>query len=149
MAKKINTEILINATPARVWSILTDFEQYPAWNPFIPSITGELITGSKLLVNIRPPGKKYMRLTPTVLTCDVNKELSWLGHVFFKGILDGEHKFNLLDQGNGTTIFSQSEIFSGVLLPIFWKQFKDSTIKGFEEMNTRLKELSEQQPKGI
>jgi len=28
-AKEIKTEILINATPEKVWAILTDFENYP------------------------------------------------------------------------------------------------------------------------
>ena len=39
MAKEIKTEILINATPEKVWSILTSFDNYPNWNPFIKSIT--------------------------------------------------------------------------------------------------------------
>jgi uncharacterized protein YndB with AHSA1/START domain len=40
MSKEINTEILINATPKKVWSILTNFAEYPNWNPFIKSIKG-------------------------------------------------------------------------------------------------------------
>ena len=35
MKKEIKTEILIKASPQIVWSILTDFENYPHWNPFI------------------------------------------------------------------------------------------------------------------
>jgi hypothetical protein len=38
MAKEIKTEILINATPEKVLSILTIFDNYPNWNPFIKSI---------------------------------------------------------------------------------------------------------------
>ena len=39
--KRIETEILIEADPEKVWSILTDFENHPKWNPFIKAITGE------------------------------------------------------------------------------------------------------------
>jgi Polyketide cyclase / dehydrase and lipid transport len=38
--KEIVTEIEINAAPSRVWQVLTDFEKYPIWNPFIKKITG-------------------------------------------------------------------------------------------------------------
>jgi len=41
--KKIETEIIINTTPERVWEILIDFENYPNWNPFIRAIVGDLI----------------------------------------------------------------------------------------------------------
>jgi uncharacterized protein YndB with AHSA1/START domain len=42
MAKEIKTEILINASPDKVWAILTDFDNYPSWNPFITSLKGEV-----------------------------------------------------------------------------------------------------------
>ena len=38
--KEIVREIEINAPPSRVWQVLTDFEKYPTWNPFIKKITG-------------------------------------------------------------------------------------------------------------
>lgn len=31
----------INASAANVWQVLTDFENYPAWNPVIKKITGK------------------------------------------------------------------------------------------------------------
>lgn len=33
MAKEVKTEILIKAAPEKVWAILTNFENYPNWNP--------------------------------------------------------------------------------------------------------------------
>ncbi len=39
--KQIETEILINAKPDKVWQVLTDFESHSKWNPFIKSISGE------------------------------------------------------------------------------------------------------------
>ena len=40
MDKQLHTSIDIDATPERVWEILTDFAAYPQWNPFMPEVTG-------------------------------------------------------------------------------------------------------------
>ena len=144
MAKEIKTEILINATPEKVWSILTNFDNYPNWNPFIKSIKGEVKVGNIITARIEPREAKEMTFKPKILTFETNKELKWLGHLLFAGLFDGEHKFELIDNGNGTTIFIQSERFKGILVPLFKKQLDNNTKKGFEEMNSKLKELAEQ-----
>lgn len=144
MAKEIKTEILINITPEKVWSILTDFDNYPNWNPFIKSIDGEVKVGNKIKARIRQSESKEMTFNPKILTFETNKELSWLGHLLFAGLFDGEHKFELIDNGNRTTTFRQSEKFKGIFVPLLKKQLDNNTKKGFEEMNRKLKELAEQ-----
>ncbi|MEJ8597479.1 SRPBCC domain-containing protein [Riemerella anatipestifer] len=141
MAKEIKTEILINATPEKVWSILTNFDNYPNWNPFIKSIKGEVKIGNKIKVSIQPPNSKEMTFKPRVLAFETNKELRWIGHLLFKGLFDGEHKFELIDNGNGTTTFKQSEKFKGIFVGLL---NLENTKKRFEAMNKKLKELSEQ-----
>ena len=147
MAKNIITEIPIQAKPEKVWAILTDFGNYPQWNPFIPSIKGEVKPGNRIEIRIEPPNGKGMTFTPTVLAKVENKELRWLGKLFFSGLFDGEHKFELVDNGNGTVKFIQSEKFTGVFVGLFiFLDFfnPEKTQKGFIEMNEKLKALSEQ-----
>jgi len=72
-----------------------------------------------------------------------NKEYSWNGNLFFPGLFDGEHKFELIDHGNGTTTFKHSEKFNGILVPLFKKLLDYNTKNGFEAMNRKLKELAE------
>jgi len=143
MAKEIKTEILIHATPEKVWSILTNFGNYPNWNPFIKSINGELKVGNKITARIEPPEANGMTFKPRILTFETNKELSWLGHLIIPGLFDGNHKFELIDNGNGTTTFIQSENFKGILVPLLKKQLDNNTKRGFVEMNKKLKELAE------
>ncbi|MEJ7678029.1 MAG: SRPBCC domain-containing protein [Segetibacter sp.] len=123
MATEIKTEIIINAAPEKVWAILTNFDNYPNWNPFIRSIQGEVKVGNKIIIKIEPPGAKGMTFNPKVLTFETNKELKWLGPLLFTGVFDGEHKFELIDNRNSTTTFIQSEKFKGVLVPIFKANF--------------------------
>lgn len=143
MAKEIKTEILINASPEIVWAVLTNFDDYPNWNPFIKSIKGEAKVGKKITARIEPPDAKGMTFKPKILVFDQNKELRWLGNLLFAGLFDGEHKFELIDNKNGTTTFIQSEKFKGIFVPMFKKMLEINTKKGFEEMNEKLKQVAE------
>lgn len=143
MALEIKTEIVISATTEKIWTILTEFDEYSNWNPFIKSIEGKIEVGNRIIVQIAPPKAKKMTFKPKILTLNKNRELSWLGLLLFPGIFDGHHKFELKDNNNGTTTFTQSEIFKGILVPLFKKQLKTNTKNGFIEMNKKLKELAE------
>lgn len=145
MGKEIITEIQINATPEKVWQILTGFERYTGWNPFIVSLTGNVEKGSRIKVELRPPGKKGMVFTPQVLVFEKNTEFRWLGKLFLAGIFDGEHIFRLVDNGNGTTTFIQQEKFRGIFVPFLTKMLDKNTRVGFEAMNLALKEQAEKQ----
>ena len=141
--KSIHTEIEIDASPAQVWDILMDFEKYPEWNPFIKSISGNATVGGNLKVVMQQPDSKSMTFKPKCLIAEPNKEFRWLGHLFIKGLFDGEHIFKLREREGGTTKLVQCENFNGLLLPIFWKQLNSKTISAFEQMNTALKNRAE------
>ena len=134
MTKQIKTSIIIEASREKIWGILTDFENYTEWNSFIKSISGELKVRNRIKINVQG-----MTFKPIVLTLKQNTELKWLGNLWFRGLFDGEHKFYLTDNGNGTTNFEQSENFSGILVKIFTKSLEKETKNGFEKMNKELK----------
>jgi hypothetical protein len=134
MAKQIKTSITIDASKEKIWKILIDFENYPEWNSFIKSVTGDVKVGGQIKIKLQG-----MTFKPNVLIFNENTELKWLGHLLFKGLFDGEHKFKLTDNGNGTTNFEQSENFSGVLVKLFSKSLDKDTKNGFEQMNRELK----------
>jgi hypothetical protein len=141
--KHIRTEIVIHATPAEVWNVLTDFNRYPEWNPFITSLKGVSTKGEKLVARMEPPNGSAMTFRPTVLIANRNKELRWLGHLLFPGLFDGEHIFELYENTDGTTTFVQREEFTGILVPLFSKMLDTKTLAGFEFMNKQLKQRVE------
>lgn len=141
MIKKIETEIVIEQTPQKIWKILTDFENYGNWNPFIKSITGKVEIKNIIKISIQSPNSSKMIFKLRVLTKVDNVEISWLGSILFKGLFDGNHKFELIDNYNGTTTFKHSEEFSGIFAQFF---NPENTKKGFILMNEELKKIAEE-----
>ncbi|MFT6815679.1 MAG: hypothetical protein ACJAZ3_001590 [Sphingobacteriales bacterium] len=135
---QIITNIEINASPSKIWSILSDFDKYPNWNPFVKSVLGKVKTGNKIKVNVQG-----MDFEPTILEFTKDKELRWKGQLLFKGLFDGEHSFKLVDLKNGSTRFEHSETFKGILVPLFKKKLQTDSKAGFIAMNEELKRLSE------
>ena len=140
--KLLKTEIKINASPERVWSILTDLEKYTEWNPFIKNAKGKVQAEQKLEVIISPPNSKEMVFKPVVKSVIENSEFIWLGRFLFPGIFDGEHIFNL-ESLDDQTLLVQKENFSGILVPIMWNNLDTNTRAGFELMNKALKARAE------
>ncbi len=135
----IKTEIEIAATPERVWSILTDFNAYAQWNPFIRSIAGDIKTGERLTVFVQPTGSKGMRFRPTVLVALPRQELRWLGHLLLPHIFDGEHYFHIEPLSANRVRLVQGEKFSGLLVALFKSSLDGGTKSGFIAMNQALK----------
>jgi hypothetical protein len=135
--RTIQDTIDIPASRAAVWRVLTATEHYGAWNPFIPRLEGELRTGGRLRVTIRPPGRN-MTFTATVVAVEEDHLLRWRGRLGVRGVLDGEHEFRLQPLPDGGTRLTQSESFSGVLVPLVSGGLDDIRI-GFAQMNQALR----------
>jgi hypothetical protein len=144
LVREIRAETVIDASPEIVWRVLTDFAAYPDWNPFIRSIEGKPWVGTRLSVEIRPPGRRSMRFRPRVLRVAKDRELRWIGRVLIAGLFDGEHRFTIIPEGDRSR-FVQAEIFTGLLVPVI--DLTDTlrvTHLGFLLMNRALRERAEQ-----
>lgn len=136
---EISTVIDINAPVEVVWRELVNFAAYPAWNPFIRSIEGELALGGRLSIWVCPPNNKGMRFKPLVRELEEHHKLVWLGSLLFPGLFDGEHCFKLAALDGEHTRLVHKEKFSGILVPLFWPKLDKDTRQGFADMNQALK----------
>lgn len=141
--RHLTADITIAATPERVWEVLTDFEAYPEWNPFIVEIAGEPTVGTRLEAKIQPAGKKATRFRPTVTDAKAQTEFAWLGTLGFKGVFDGHHRFELEPTPDGGTRFTQSERFTGILTRPIMAMIGKATEAGFTAMNEALRDRAE------
>lgn len=136
---KICTDITIEAPITDVWDMLTDFEKYEKWNPFIKCIKGTFELGSKLEVYLQPPGMKGTSMSPVLSKIEPVNEFRWMGNLWIKGIFDGEHAFRLEELENERTRLIQCERFRGILAPLILHLIGDKTREGFQRMNSSLK----------
>ena len=116
----IQTSADIDATPAAVWAVLTDYDSYPEWNPTQNGLDGA-----------------------TVVQSVTNETLRWETTTGVIGIFDGERTFTLEPLDDGGTRLTQSELFRGVVVPFVGASLKDETAPGFHAMNAALRERVE------
>jgi hypothetical protein len=143
MAKQLSAQVDIDASPERVWQVLTDFPAYPEWNPFMTSASGRPTTGSRLVVHLQPVGGRAFTMRPTVLEATPGRRLRWLGHLGVAGIFDGEHSFTIEPHGDGHTRLAQRERFRGLLVPLLARSLDRHTLPAFDLMNQALKHRAE------
>jgi len=142
MSSTIERSIEIDASPTTVWSVLTDTDAYPDWNPFMTKLAGAFTVGATLEVRIEPPTARPMTFKPTLLAVEPERELRWLGRFILPGLVDGEHSLRIEPLAEGRSRFIQTERFSGLLVrPL--RSMLGKTELGFEQMNAALKARAE------
>ena len=143
MSKQLVSHSDIDATPAQVWDVLTDFSAFHDWNPFIFDADGRAEVGVRLTLRMRPEGGRPLTLRPTVLEAETGRRLRWRGKLGVRGILDADHRFTLEVIDDGVRL-RQEETFSGVLVPFVARSLDRGTLPAFAAMNEALKQRVEQ-----
>jgi hypothetical protein len=143
-SKEVRTEIDIRASDERVWQILTDFPNFVNWNPFITKISGDLKKDARLKVRIQPLGERAMTFRPIILNVEPKRELHWIGRLAVPGLFSGEHIFTIEPLGKDHVRFIHREIFTGLFVLIYARNFDTNIRQGFEDMNQALKAKAEQ-----
>ena len=141
--KIIETSIVIDSTPEKVWGILTKFEEYALWNPFMTKVIGSATLNSKIEVNIKTISGKKRTYYPIITRCETNKELRWKGKSFLPGVFDGERIFILENSNDDKILFYHKEIFSGLGVRLVGNKLDESLRESFVTMNEALKVRAE------
>jgi hypothetical protein len=115
-----SVEILIHATPEKIWSILTDAAGHARWNSTVARMEGEIAEGSRFKLWV--PGETRT-FTPKVSDVVTNRRMTWTGGFapLFKGVRD----FTLRPDMDGATEFTMTEHFTGLILPLVGRKLPD------------------------
>jgi hypothetical protein len=140
----ISASTEIQATPEEVWQVLTAFDQYAEWNPFMTSAqvtsAGQTAKKGAHLKVVMRDASGDSTFKPEILTYQPGEELRWLGRMGPGWIADGEHRFIIEQTGPGTVRLTQRERFTGVAVPFAQGYLKDNTLPQFHAMNRAVAE---------
>lgn len=141
--KTIETDIMVDSTPNKIWGILTNFKEYELWNPFMTKVVGNAILGSKIEVNIKTISGKKRTYFPIITKCEINRELRWKGKSFLPGIFDGERIFVIEKSNDNRVSFLHKEIFKGLGVKLVGNKLDQDLRESFVRMNKALKARAE------
>jgi hypothetical protein len=142
MTAELTTFVDIDATPERVWRVLTDLPAYAEWNPFVTEAEGEFVVGDRLVVSV-PPVNAFVqaRLRPTVREVTPFRRLrlwSRLDRYGIPGVFDVEHTMTLTEHDGGVRLWQQDR-FGGLLAPVLIPALNRHRSAAFDAMNAALK----------
>lgn len=110
-SRETTVSIVINASPEKIWNILTNVPDYKSWNSTIVSIEGEIKAGGeiKIVPAINPDRTFKLKIKAFE---PYTKMVS--------GDAMGSRTF-LLEKTEGGTLFTMTEKIGGPLFPLFAK----------------------------
>jgi uncharacterized protein YndB with AHSA1/START domain len=107
-------ETTIQASPQRIWALLTDAAGFPRWNSTVSSIEGQIAEGQTLKLKVPAAGERVFK--PKVSLLEAERTMTWSDGVapMFKGV----RTFTLTPNDDGSTDFTMKEQLSGLMLPM-------------------------------
>jgi hypothetical protein len=139
----VSAEVEIDAPPERVWSILTDFDRYPEWNPFTVSVETALRVGEPVVMDVHLPGKRPSIRTEWVNRVEDGRCIAWGMHMVGPAWLTANRLqwVDALDEGRSR--YRTADQMSGWLVPVVMTLYGDSMRRGFESVARALKDRAE------
>ena len=129
--------INIKAKPDRVWALMTNAADFPRWNSTVKSIEGRIALGQtiKLIASIAPTRTFNLKVIEFV----PEKRMVWSdGNAMFKGV----RTYTLSPKADGSTDFTMSEVYTGLMLPMIAGSLPDFR-PAFEQYVADLKREAE------
>ncbi len=157
---KVATEILIEATPEKIWNILMDFEKYPDWNRYFKAVRGKIAIDvlekknlygnlndthfGTLEIDLQFSGKSIQKKIGEVTGYIAPKYFSWVWkHAWGNWFLSCEHVFRLKEKEGGRAIFFNESYMTGLGMRFRRRDMEHMLRYSMYKMNEDLKERAE------
>jgi uncharacterized protein YndB with AHSA1/START domain len=129
---------LIDATPERVWTVLTNTDAWPEWDSGVTKVDGRLALGEKLSITVAAnPGRAF---PVRVVTLTEPERMVFRGGMPL-GLFTGERTYTLNGEGQRTR-FTMREQYTGPLAGLIFKSIPDLR-SSFQQFADGLKNQAE------
>ena len=150
-ASNVNLKLKIKARPEKIWEVLTDFDSYCKWNPWVRSarlyqkrgikkfeVTGPVQVGHRANTFTLVDGK-LMEVDTKVIKIVPARQFCWKDHTFLTRVFSGGHRCRNITQGPKGPTYSQKFIMDqGMFRSMGYKMYKGQMKEG---MHAEMKAL--------
>lgn len=141
--KEIKTEIEVKAPIEEVWKTLVDFNNWKNWNPIVSDVSGESALGCKLSVTMcGKDGKTAQKYQPVISVFESPRTFRWRAKMGAEVLFTNDKVFELEKTNSGTRVVHK-ELFSGLIVGMFWKKMETFVPGMLNAMNSALKKQVE------
>ncbi|HEX5378027.1 MAG TPA: SRPBCC domain-containing protein [Phenylobacterium sp.] len=134
---KIEHRIGVQAPADVIWEILADIPGWAAWNPLYPQAEGQLRIGGVLTLTVAIPGEPQRVIRPTIIDWVPRDQIHW-GLSMMGGLVRSVRYLEIEILGETNCIFSNGEVFGGLLGPTVANAKRKAIRKGFTAMGEAL-----------
>lgn len=119
--RSVAVAVRIDAKPDRVWSLLTNAEDFPRWNSTITSMEGTIAVGEK--VSLKVPIAPDRTFNLKVVEMVPEQKMVWADG--FAPMFRGVRTWTLSEGEDGSTSFHMAEVMTGLMLPMIGGSLPD------------------------
>ncbi len=117
-ARYYRDAVVVEAPRAAIWALLTEFDRYEEWNPYITEGRGSATPDSTLELGFRA-GDSFERQSAKVLIVRPMRKLEWETRTLVPGLLDREQIFRVLPMNRSDRWLVVQEVrLEGLLAPV-------------------------------
>lgn len=134
-----SAETPIPARAGMVWSVLTDLESYPAWNPFIRRAEGVRREGARWRLEVSLNGRASRTVRVEVIRWEPGRRLGWRGGVPVRRLLTVAHDARIAETPEGVHLV-QAVTVTGLLAPALFPWLRARVQARLAAMNAAVRD---------
>jgi hypothetical protein len=142
MPVKLEHRLGVRASAEVIWAVLVDIDGWKAWNPLYPQAAGVIRMGAALDLQLALAGQAPRQIRPVVVDWVPNEQLLWRLSML-GGLVKSTRYMEIEELASGSCIFSNGELFEGLLGPTVARRLRGPIRAGFTAMGEALKARAE------
>jgi hypothetical protein len=142
MSVKLEHRLGIRAPAEAIWEVIADVERWSEWNPLYPRATGVIRIGAPLELDVALPGQATRAIRPVIKDWVPNEQLHWRLSMV-GGLVKSTRYIEIERLVDNACIFSNGELFEGLLGPTIARRMRGVFRQGFAAMGEAVKSRAE------
>ncbi|MGA6204558.1 SRPBCC family protein [Nocardia testacea] len=139
----VDDVVEVDAPTEVVWSVLTDFDRYGDWNPFISRCRADLAVGAPIDMTVQQLAPRPIRMREWIRSVDPGRAFSYSMKPIPLGALRSKRAHTLTPLPQDRTRYESHFELDGWLAPLVGLLFGRGFKKGFPGMTTAVQREAE------